>query len=97
MPSYFEPNWDSFEECLACLDYAPNRIVLAFTNAEKLVLLGTVASTFFEILFDVDSEWISNGDNRSISVVLVSETSEIPAGLMELFGPKVLVTEWHAN
>lgn len=73
-PDYFANNWDSFEECLAELEFVPqnHRLILVFRQAGNLFKLNDV-KTLFSIFVAVGREWNKSDEGRGLLVVLEGE------------------------
>jgi hypothetical protein len=73
LPDYFEPNWDSLEECLRDFDESRGWLVI-FEHADNLLSLPKQdLATFLGILADTAEFWRSEG--RIFAVLFVASPS----------------------
>ena len=75
-PGYSSANWDSFEECLAELEwFIEGTLVIAFTNQVDSSLDESDLSTLFAIIRDVSREWADQG-SRQLAATFVGDVSQ---------------------
>ena len=72
-PDYFAPNWDSFEECLADLEwFQRGTLTLVLANSGASELGERELSTLFAVLRDVAAEWDREHERR-LTVIAIGD------------------------
>ena len=85
-PSYSAANWDSFEECLADLDWHSNgTLLVAFTHCCDSSLGDSDLLSLLAISRDVGQEWAGEGLRR-LAVAFVGETTHSLETALETLG-----------
>lgn len=75
-PGYSSANWDSFEECLADLEwFTDGTLVIAFINELDAGLNNSELSTLLAVLRDVSKEWANEG-SRQLAAAIVGDVSQ---------------------
>lgn len=85
-PAYSTANWDSFEECLAELEwFTGGTLVIAFINQIDSSLNDSDLSTLFALLRDVSEEWTNEG-SRQLAAAVVGDVSQPLLAVMKQSG-----------